>query len=125
MIEGLWTINFSGKLIGAGAIVLLPTSHTLVTDETTGRILGGDATYFYVGSFKLDGTTFTATLTAKNFVPGAPNILGRVGDLQYEARGTVNNDVITGTASVAGIPTTVNFVLVKREPLATAATATV
>src|SRR6185437_15828431 len=59
MLEALWSVEFSSNVPGAGnygaGIVVLET----------GRIFGGDGQYFYLGDYKYDIRTETATANLK------------------------------------------------------------
>ena len=64
-MEGLWTAEFgsSAGRFGGGVAVF-----------RDGKILGGDATYYYVGDYKLDGSTLQVTLKVSPFIEGAESV---------------------------------------------------
>jgi hypothetical protein len=66
-MDGLWTAEFGSStgIFGGGAVFL------------DGKILGGDATYYYTGEYTLRGNTLTATLTVSPFIEGAESVFNR------------------------------------------------
>lgn len=69
MLEALWTIRFTSiRGAGAGVVVL-----------ETGRVLGGDGQFVYVGSYRAqpDGTVVAEIdATEHTHIPGAGSVLG-------------------------------------------------
>jgi hypothetical protein len=83
-ISGLWTAEFgsSAGVFGGGVAVF-----------RAGEILGGDATYFYVGSYKLEGTNFSATLKVAPFIEGAESVFKTKGQpLTLELNGSFTEE---------------------------------
>jgi hypothetical protein len=76
MIEGLWTAEFGSSTgVFSGGVAVL----------RDGKILGGDATYYYVGDYTIKGTAFQATLKISPFIQGAESVFKTVGsDLTLE-----------------------------------------
>jgi hypothetical protein len=70
MMNGLWTAEFgsSAGVFGGGVAVF-----------RDGEILGGDGTYYYVGTYTLKGDTFAATLIVSPFIEGALSVFNTVG----------------------------------------------
>jgi len=80
-MDGLWTAEFGSTtgIFGGGVAVF-----------RDGKILGGDATYYYVGEYKLTGNTFLATLKVSPFIEGALSVFKTVGtDLTLELSGSL------------------------------------
>lgn len=80
-IDGLWTAEFgsTADMFGSGVIVF-----------RDGKILGGDATHFYVGEYKLSGNDFEATIRVSPFIDGAESIFGTRGqDLTLGLKGSL------------------------------------
>jgi hypothetical protein len=75
-VDGLWTIEFGSSTgtFGSGVVVV-----------RSGKIAGGDASYYYVGSYEDPGPThsfpraFRARLHVTPFIPGAASVFGTVG----------------------------------------------
>ena len=102
-MEGLWTIEFGSNsgVFGSGVVVL-----------REGKIEGGDASYYYVGTYERPNSEtpypsiFRARIEAKPFLPGAESIFktyNRAITLNLE--GTLkdeDNAVAVGTP--VGIP---------------------
>jgi len=97
-MEGLWTIEFGSNagVFGSGVVVM-----------REGRIEGGDASYYYVGTYENPSSetpypsVFRAKIEAKPFLPGAESVFktyNRAITLNLE--GTLkdeNNAVAVGT----------------------------
>jgi hypothetical protein len=65
-MEGLWTIEFGSSegVYGGGVVVF-----------SGGKVLGGDAGYYYTGSYEMmDVDAFTATIQVKPFIDGIPSV---------------------------------------------------
>ncbi len=80
-ISGLWTGEFGSSVgISGGGVVIF----------RQGTILGGDATHYYIGSYKLNGKEFTATLRVSPFIEGAESVFKTKGqELTLELTGSL------------------------------------
>ena len=70
-MEGLWTIEFGSNsgLFGSGVIVL-----------HEGKIMGGDASHYYFGTYASPTPTdFQATIAVKPFLPNAESVFKTYG----------------------------------------------
>lgn len=108
MIEGLWTAIFSsGPLAGGGVIYL-----------ADGEIVGGDAQYFYKGSYSFDSAKneLAATVKVNAFVAGAISIFGfPVTTFELLLTGNINGNQATITGSTSNLPNVkITIRLVKR-----------
>lgn len=63
MLEALWSVEFVSNVQGYGAGVAV---------FETGRILGGDASFYYVGNYKVENGTLIAEIKVVNY-RGEPN----------------------------------------------------
>jgi hypothetical protein len=102
-MQGLWTIEFGSNVgvYGSGVIVM-----------RDGKIKGGDASYYYDGSYEEPSPTapypskFRAKIAAKPFVSGAISVFKTYGeDFTLDLDGTLkdeNNAVAVGVPE--GIP---------------------
>ena len=102
-MEGLWTIEFgsSAGIFGSGVIIM-----------RGGKIEGGDASYYYIGSYEKPNpdqpypSAFHAKIQIKPFLPGAESVFKTVNrNLTLNLEGTLkdeNNAVAVGTPE--GIP---------------------
>jgi hypothetical protein len=80
-MDGLWTTEFGGSTGIFGGVVAV---------FRDGKIMGGDATYYYMGEYSLDGKALQATLTISPFIEGAQSVFGTVGqDLTLELAGSL------------------------------------
>ena len=82
-MDGLWTAEFgtSTGMFGGGVAVF-----------RDGQVLGGDATYFYVGEYQFKGKNFEATLRSSPFIKGAQSIFKTAGqDLTLEIIGSLTD----------------------------------
>ncbi|GMV60123.1 MAG: hypothetical protein AMXMBFR72_32160 [Betaproteobacteria bacterium] len=67
MLEALWSVEFVSNLqgVGAGVAVL-----------ETGRILGGDGQYYYVGSYRVENGTAFAEVEVTHYSGPPSSIFG-------------------------------------------------
>jgi hypothetical protein len=102
-VEGLWTIEFGSNagIFGSGVIVM-----------RDGKIEGGDASYYYFGSYEEPKpgnplpASFRAKIEVKPFLPGAESVFKTIDrEFTLNLEGTLkdeNNAVAVGTPE--GIP---------------------
>lgn len=65
-MDGLWTIEFGSNAgsFGSGVVVM-----------RDGKIAGGDASYYYVGTYEsATPTDFSAVIAVRPFLPGAESV---------------------------------------------------
>ncbi len=92
-MDGLWTAEFGSStgIFGGGVAVF-----------RDGKIMGGDATYYYIGQYSLSGKTFKATLKVSPFIEGAESVFKTVGrDLTLDLAGSLTGE---GLAIAQGHP---------------------
>ena len=84
-LNGLWTATFSsGKDdSGAGVVALL-----------NGVILGGNSSYYYTGTYVLDGPSFKGRMTATHFFGDLSKIFGPLRSIRLTIEGTGTEQVI-------------------------------
>ena len=96
MIEALWSVEFvsNAQDFGAGMVVL-----------ETGRALGGDNQYSYVGTYKPDptGVVHAEVLISHYFGPGH-SIFGQSKQFTVHLSGKPEYDSFTMQGDVAGQP---------------------
>lgn len=90
MIEGLWIVQFEGTAGGGGGVIVFIQR----------RVLGGDNAYVYTGTFQSDGEKISASVLVRNFNPAIGNVLGIEGDFELQVQGTIQGDIIKGSASL-------------------------
>ncbi len=78
MLEALWSVEFVSNVQETGAGVAL---------LETGRVLGGDSSYFYVGTYSMDKSDVQASLRVTHYA-GPPNsIFGNAREFTLGASG--------------------------------------
>jgi hypothetical protein len=90
MIEGLWIVQYEGTAGGDGGVIVL----------VKGQLLGGDNAFVYTGTYQSDGKTIAARVLVRNFNPAIGNVLGIKGDFELTLQGTIQGEVIKGSASL-------------------------
>ncbi len=90
MVEGFWIVQYQGVQGGGGGVLVL----------TKSKIFGGDSGYLYMGSYQADQKTIKGRVKVQQFLPGVPNALGIPGDFELDLAGTLEGDIIKGTASL-------------------------
>jgi hypothetical protein len=91
MVDGFWVAQVQAlQGVGGGVVVL-----------TKGRIFGGDTSFYYIGSYTLEGAVLRARVTVRKFLAEAVSIFGIEGDYELDLTGTVQGDVIEGKAVLA------------------------
>jgi hypothetical protein len=96
MVEGLWTIKFisSLNLWGGGVIVL--------TKEK--RILGGDAGYYYIGSYTVTDNRIEGNADIIRFDPQYISVFGDVSNFRLTFNGILKNNEFLMTAQSPNFP---------------------
>lgn len=98
MLEALWSVNFESSLGGLG---------TGIAVLETGRVLGGDTAFTYVGSYtaKPDGMV-TAKIAVRKFVNVAvgQSVFGPADMFDLEVAGMAARDQFRLDGHVAGRP---------------------
>jgi len=95
MLEALWSVEFVSNIqgVGSGIVVL-----------ETGRVLGGDAQYFYVGSYSVEAGIVKANVTITHYA-GPPNtIFGQAKSVTLNFSGKPAHDKFELQGAVAGSP---------------------
>lgn len=95
MRDGLYCVVFSTQIgQGAGVVVL-----------QAGRLWGGDSSMYYVGSYKVEGGAFTASVRVGKHTdsPGTRSVLG-VDKGNLSLSGTFTDDSVQTDGTVAEMP---------------------
>jgi len=90
VVEGLWIVQFQGMADSGGGVIVL----------VKGQVLGGDSAFVYTGSYETKGDTIAARALVRNFNPAIGNVHGIKGDFELTLRGTIQDGVIKGSASL-------------------------
>jgi hypothetical protein len=83
-IEGLWTIEFGSSVgvFGGGVVVF-----------QSGTVMGGDAGYYYVGTYQENGDSVRATVELAPFIEGYVSVFKTIGRaLTLDLEATVTDD---------------------------------
>jgi len=93
--EALWAIGFQANNgnFGAGVLVF-----------ETGRIFGGDSSYYYVGSYETKDDTIRGQAKVTHYFGHKNNVFGPVDQFMLNFSGTINGDRLTVDATVDGAP---------------------
>lgn len=82
--DGLWLAEFStNDASGSGVVVLI-----------NGQILGGDANYYYTGTYRHVGSQLVADLFITHFAGPLTNIFGPVRNAHLKLEGAAGGDLI-------------------------------
>jgi len=65
-----------------------------------GLALGGDSAYAYTGTYQTDGEKVSARVLVRNFNPAIGNVLSIKGDFELTVDGTIQGEIIKGSASL-------------------------
>jgi len=90
MIEGLWIVQYEGTAGGDGGVIVF----------VKGQALGGDNGFVYLGTYQSDAVRISARVLVRNFNPAIGNVLGIKGDFELIVQGTIQGDIIKGSASL-------------------------
>ena len=108
MLEALWSVQFktNANYAGSGIAVF-----------ETGRVLGGDATYYYVGNYKVKDNVVTANIKVTHYAGPLDNVFGPLKEVNLTVSGEIGHDsfVVSGTAKEA--PGTIFIRLTRRAEL--------
>jgi len=87
MVEALWSVEFISDMdvLGAGVVVL-----------ETGRILGGDSQYFYVGSYEVKNQELEAEIEVTHYFGELYSIFGPEKNFRIKITGEIGKDVMEG-----------------------------
>ncbi len=82
MYDGLWTVEFIAMtgLSGTGVIVL-----------NNGRLLGGDAGYYYSGKYKIRGDVFEGEISVVRFDKNSISVFGELDRFGLNFKGKMQN----------------------------------
>lgn len=95
MLEALWSIEFVSGTGGFGSGVVVLES---------GRVLGGDAQYFYVGSYAVVDHSINATVKITHYAGQGMSVFGQAREVTLNLTGTPAHDSFEVAGSVVGAP---------------------
>jgi len=83
MIEALWSVEFISNLQGAGAGVAV---------FETGRVLGGDAGFTYIGTYQANGGTLKAEVVVSKYNATGFSVFGDLQKFTLRLEGVPKHD---------------------------------
>jgi hypothetical protein len=84
MMDGLWTAEFGSSTGGFGAGVVV---------FQNGKVMGGDAGYYYLGEYRLTESAFVATIEISAFIKGYESVFNTIGQkLKLDLVGSIVNE---------------------------------
>ena len=94
MIDGLWTVEFvSSNRAGQGVVIL-----------NNGRLLGGDAGYYYSGTYKVTGARIEGIVNVIRFDPKNLSVFGDIDHFALSFSGDINDYHFTAAATITNKP---------------------
>lgn len=89
---GLYKVEFRNPMgFGRGVVVL-----------TEGKFRGGDAAFYYVGTYTEDGDKFSATVQVKRHSPGQQGLMGE--NTTFTVQGTSTGNAASLAGKVPAMP---------------------
>ena len=95
MYDGLWVVEFDSNTnrFGSGVIVL-----------SKGRILGGDAGYYYSGQYEISDDKIKGQVSIKRFDDNCVSVFGDLDDFNLSFYGKVNDYQLSAQGSLENNP---------------------
>lgn len=95
MIEALWSVEFAANTqdFGSGVVVV-----------ENGKVLGGDAQYFYVGNCKLENGVLHATVEITHYSGAPSSVFGTTNKFRLAVSGVPAHDKFTLQGHVVEAP---------------------
>lgn len=90
-IEGLWTAEFQSSYHGSSE-----DAATGVVVLTNGRLRGGDGSYYYVGTYKIEGGQIQCDVSVQHYSGPVGSIFGPIRSLRFRIDGSASEDLIIG-----------------------------
>lgn len=79
MLEAMWSVQFvTNRATGGFGIVVLETE----------RVMGGDSSYMYVGSYKVEHGVVKAKIRVTKYAPGNASVFGDLHEFNLTLEGT-------------------------------------
>lgn len=95
MLEALWSLEFISNMQAAGSGVVV---------METGRVLGGDAQYIYVGTYKIHNSQAHSRIKVTHYANEPFSIFGPIKEFELELTGTPAHDKFEMQGHVVGRP---------------------
>lgn len=83
MVEAMWSVEFvTNQATGGSGIVVLET----------GRVMGGDSSYLYTGSYEFDRGILRAKIKVRKYAPGNQSVFGNLKEFNLTVEGEPGHD---------------------------------
>jgi hypothetical protein len=93
-LDGLWTANFSTGLgVGTGVVTFVD-----------GKLSGGDANYYYIGTCRVQGERITGVLKIVHYAGPLTNLFGPLRELELSLAASVRGDLMIAEARSPAMP---------------------
>lgn len=94
MYDGLWTVEFASTMrLGTGVIVL-----------NNGRLLGGDAGYYYSGRYRVNGNNVQGNIDVIRYDTRSISVFGDLDQFSLSFSGEISDYQFSLLASVVNKP---------------------
>jgi len=90
-IEALWTVNFAAPSGAGNGIVVFES----------GKLYGGDAQYYWTGTYTVNNGKIIATLDVRNYGGMPYSVFGQLKNFQLEIDANVPGTIAPGTVMQA------------------------
>lgn len=94
MPTGFWILQIETPQVTSGGVIMF----------INGKVYGGDNGFTWIGTYEGNDRLVKARVRVHNFDPAVQSVLGVPGDYEMHFSGTVQDDIITGTAMIASQP---------------------
>ena len=95
VVNGLWTVEFLSTFNRAGKGVLV---------FTNGRLLGGDAGYYYSGTYTVTGNRIEGKVNVKRYDINSISIFGNMESFAISFAGEINNYSLSTVGEILDKP---------------------
>ena len=92
-VEGLWSLFFKSNVGGEGGGVVV---------FETGRILGGDMSYYYLGDYKIDNGQVMGKVRVTHYQGEPSSIFGRASEFDLKIGGKLSGTQVGSTNTLTG-----------------------
>ncbi len=111
MVEGFWTVQFTGiQGLGFGVVTLLG-----------GQVFGGDSGFLYTGTYTENGNAVDIRVQVRRVVDEAPKVMG-LDRFELELTGRLQGNTLVVTGVISGIQLPFSGILMKQDDIPTRTT---
>jgi hypothetical protein len=108
MFDGLWTVEFMSTInrFGRGVVVLL-----------NGRLFGGDAGYYYSGTYEIKGNKIEGLANVTRYDETHTSVFGNLGQFKLKFSGEISSLHFSASASIIDKPDKLRLEGYKKEDI--------